>query len=275
MLKRCRPLLGTFVEISADCEPGIEAGFEAIARVHRLMSAHEPDSDLSRINCLAHRDAVEVDPWTAFVLERALYWSRRSGGAFDIVRAGKSALQRGLLPRHPGQPPVIASHWTWLTLQGTAVTLLKPACLELGGIAKGFAVDRAIQAMREAGATVGLVNSGGDVRGFGPQPWPITIVEPMTRRAAVAVELQDIALATSAGLPSESGLVFAHLPAASGEWLSVTVKAASCCDADALTKVVWAGGNDVGSLLRNADAQAFAITADGTVVEVVEEEALA
>jgi thiamine biosynthesis lipoprotein len=268
-------LLGTFVEVSADCDAAIESGFDAIARVHRLMSAHEPDSDLSRINRFAHRRAVEIDPWTALVLERALSWSRESAGAFDVVRAGKAALERGFLPRHPDQPPAEAAHWTWLTVQGSCARLLRPACIDLGGIAKGFAVDRAVEAMAAAGATRGLVNAGGDIRGFGPETWPVTVVEPATRRAAATIGLKNMALATSAGLPCETGLQFQHLPLAGGEWLSVTVQAASCCDADALTKIVWASGHHVAHLLRNAGAQAFAIAVDGSVTEIVEEKALA
>src|SRR5438093_9932596 len=100
MPRRCRPLLGTFVELTADREDAIEAGFPAINQVHRLMSAHEPDSDVSRINRFAHLRAIEVHEWTARVLERALFWSKRSAGAFDVVRAGKAAVDRGLIPHH-------------------------------------------------------------------------------------------------------------------------------------------------------------------------------
>src|ERR671933_2863876 len=115
-MRRCRPLLGTFVEIEADDGAAIDAGFAAVERVHRLMSAHEPDSDLSRINRFAHVKAVEVHGWTSIVLERALFWARESEGAFDPVAAGKSALEAGLLPPQADQPRPEASHWTWLEL---------------------------------------------------------------------------------------------------------------------------------------------------------------
>jgi thiamine biosynthesis lipoprotein len=102
-LRRARPLLGTFVEIaawyagSADLEIAIEAAFGAVARVHRLMSFHDPASDVSRLNREAKVGAVAIDPWTFEVLAIAQDLHRRSGGAFEIAVA--PVLQDlGLLP---------------------------------------------------------------------------------------------------------------------------------------------------------------------------------
>ena len=72
VIHRCRPLLGTFVEVTAENADIIDAAFAAIARVHALMSAHEPDSELSRLNRHAHRAPVEVSAETTEVLDRAL-----------------------------------------------------------------------------------------------------------------------------------------------------------------------------------------------------------
>jgi thiamine biosynthesis lipoprotein len=271
MLRRCRPLLGTFVEIAADFELAIDSAFAALERVHRLMSAHERDSDVSRIHRLAHLRPVAVDPSTASVLERALFWAKQSNGAFDVVRAGKIAIERGLLPRYADQPVPEAAHWTWLEIQGSVVSLSKPACIDLGGIAKGFAVDRAIDALRAAGAKCGLVNAGGDLRGFGPHDWPVTVPNPATGQPFATVQLRDGALATSAGLPAErAGLSYAHLPDASTAWVSVTVRASTACDADALTKIIWANGVEALDALRIVGADAFAIRADGTAEQIAQ-----
>lgn len=265
-MRRCRPLLGTFVEVTADREEAINAAFGVIERVHRLMSAHEPDSDISRINRFAHIDPIQVHPWTALVIERALFWSKRSEGGFDVVRAGKAAVERGLLPRHSDQPRPLASHWTWLEAQGSAVRLLKPGCIDVGGIAKGFAVDRAVDALRQAGCDRGLVNAGGDLRGFGSEPWPIEVVHPLTRRPIASVELSDCALATSAGLrAADDRLSFDHLQGGEPRWISVSVRARTACDADALTKVVWTAGDKAAALLEQVDASAFGITSGGDV----------
>src|SRR5690349_5171700 len=94
-ITRCRPLLGTFVEVTCDSARATGAAFDAIAQVHALMSAHDPDSELSRINRFAHRRPIAVHPWTAAVLVRALFWARASKGGFDPVRAGTHALSKG------------------------------------------------------------------------------------------------------------------------------------------------------------------------------------
>ena len=267
MPRRCRPLLGTFVEIEAASEAAIEAGYAAIATVHRLMSAHEPDSDLSRVNRFAHLGPVEVHAWTALVLERALFWARESEGAFDPVRAGNAAIESRYLPRHPGQPEPEAAHWSWLELQGRSVRLLKPACIDLGGIAKGFALDKAIEALRRAGADRGLVNAGGDMAAFGPQAWPVQIADPVTRSPRIEIALDNEALATSAVL--DGG--WAHLPGADRHWLSASVRARSAMDADALTKVLLSGSTQTHRCLELARAIGLRIACDGSIEEVSRE----
>src|SRR5690349_7463025 len=106
IMRRARPLLGTFVEIRssgatrAGTERAIDAAFATIESEHRLMSFHDAGSDVWRLNRDAHDRAVAVDPWTYRVLETALDLHRRSGGVFDIAVA--SMLQRlGLLPGRP------------------------------------------------------------------------------------------------------------------------------------------------------------------------------
>lgn len=268
MLRRCRPSLGTFVEITASDEDAIEASFEAIAQVHRLMSAHEVDSDLSRINRFAHLRAVEVHEWTTRVLERAIYWARQSDGAFDPVKAGRAALMHHAIPYHPEQPQPDATDWNSLELQGRSVRLMRPCCIDLGGIAKGFAVDRAIEALKEGGCEQGLVNAGGDLGGFGAQPWPVTIVNPLTRSAIAEVQIADCALATSAGLQIGDELSFDHLGGPHRCWTSVSVLATTACDADALTKLVWAGAERLDFVLQTNGAKAIGIRANGAVEPV-------
>src|SRR5262244_1716732 len=106
-IRRARPLLGTFVEIAVAgetfdaAEAAVEAAYSAVATVHRLMSFHEADSDVSRLNRSAVSGAVRVHDWTYQVLEAARDLHGRSAGVFDISVA--AALQRlGLLPSVPG-----------------------------------------------------------------------------------------------------------------------------------------------------------------------------
>lgn len=259
---RCRPLLGTFVEVTADSDTAVHAAFDAIARVHALMSGQAADSDVSRINRFAHDRPVQVDLNTAAVLERSLQWSKQSAGAFDVVAAGAAAIERGQLPLHPGQPKPEAAHWSWLEVCDQTVRLLKPACIDLGGIAKGYAVDRAVAALKAQGCLSGLVNAGGDIAGFGPQSWPVQVVQPETRRAIANVGVFNGAIATSSLQPDGSA---GHLFGLAAELVSATVCAPSAMDADALTKIVLSGSPVAGACLQSAGAQAFVVTAEGAI----------
>ena len=260
-MRRCRPWLGTYVEVECDALPAADAAFAAIAQVHQLMSAHDPDSELSRINCRGHREAVRVTALTADVLRRALRWAELTDGAFDVIWAGRESLGRGAVPQHPGQPtPDPCADWNAVVIEGSDVSLALPACLDLGGIAKGYAVDLAIAAMREAGAVGGSVNAGGDLRVFGDHTLPISIPDPQSRQPLVLSKLENAAMATSAGLSDALDcLDFSHLPRSALDWISVTVRAPDACDADALTKIVWAQGHAAEKLLRDHQAEAFVI----------------
>lgn len=256
-------MLGTLVEVTAEDGAAIEAAFAAIGQVHTLMSAHEPESDVARINRLGHLRPVFVHDWTARVLERALFWSRESQGAFDVLRAGHAAIAGRLLPMHHDQPPTRAAHWTSLELEGSVARLQRPGCIDVGGIAKGFAVDRAIDALQAAGAASGMVNAGGDIAGYG-RPWPVQIVEPRARRPIAEVMLGGEALATSALADGSDR----HLPGADPRWISASVRARCAMDADALTKVLLSGSPRAAHCLGLADADGLRVAADGSVEPV-------
>ena len=245
MIRRARPLLGTIIAIAADAAPAtIEAAFAAIAHVHACMSAQGADSDISRINGEAHRSAVAVDPWTFEVLERALELSDATGGAFDMVVPGGGACHTDVI------------------LESGAVRLRRPARLDVSGIAKGFAVDVAIDLLQRAGASAGIVNAGGDLRFVGAKDRGVRVRVP--GRPAQSVQLPPLphpAYATSSG---EFGtrLYDPRTGASSAMDWSVTVAATTCLVADALTKATALLG-PVSSLLKRFDAAAFALDADG------------
>ena len=183
--RRSRPLLGTFVEIvvPGDPGPGVEAAidqaFGEVASIHALMSFHERASDVSRLNRGAGDGFIEISPATAEVLAAALELNRVSGGAFDVTIA-PHLQRRGLLPAcgarrsDPGTmaagsacPPDrdarAGSDRIELTADGRARLADPQTRIDLGGIAKGYAVDRAIQSLRAHGIASALVNAGGDI----------------------------------------------------------------------------------------------------------------
>lgn len=179
--------MGTFVEIgawgatSSAVHAAIDAAFDGVADVHRLMSFHDPASDLSRLNREAGTRPVTVHPWTLAVLRAALELHDASGGIFDVTVA--PVLQG--LGRLPGQ----AGDWAPRAhldagpgievLPDRRVQFRHPGvAVDLGGIAKGFAVDRALEILRERGMTRGLVNAGGDLAAFGGPGEFIAIRDP-------------------------------------------------------------------------------------------------
>jgi FAD:protein FMN transferase len=283
-IRRARPLLGTFVEIEAagpdksGINQAIDAAFETVATVHRLMSFHEPDSDVSRLNREADARPVFVHAWTFRVMEAAVELHRRSHGIFDIAIA--PILQgSGLLPpsRKHGRFGTAAPACDAIELfQGQMVRFRSPGItIDLGGIAKGFAVDSALEVLRKSGtATNGLVNAGGDLAAFGDEAQRIHVRHPRDpRRPVCAVDVKNEALASSARRfdPFHSAEVKSSAIVDPGNGRppnsidGATVRASSCMIADALTKIVMIGGTDTIGLLELYNASALLVSADGDV----------
>jgi thiamine biosynthesis lipoprotein len=241
VITRAQPWLGTLVEISADSDAAIDAGFAAIARVHCALNAHDPESELSRANRAALHQPVPLSRMAAAVIGRAQFWAARSDGAFDAS----------------------AGHWRAVKLTGCTLRYAVPLALDLSGIAKGFAVDRAVATLRGTGAPRGLVNAGGDMRGFGAA-WPVALVRP--DRAPVAqIALRDAALATSALRPDGSG---DHLRRLARNVVSASVECRRAIDADALAKIVAGGGPRVAACLDAVGAVALVIGAGGELTQI-------
>lgn len=270
MISRARPLLGTIVEVriaAPDDEPArraIDAAFAAVERVHALMSFHDPASDLSRLNREAHRAAQRVHPWTHRVLRTALDLHHASGGRFDPAVAPR-LVARGLLPRPAGapEPDPEACCADVELLDGVHVRYRRPLWLDLGGIAKGFAVDAAIATLRAHRVRQGSVNAGGDLRVFGARAQSILVRDPAhPARAREAGMLANGACATSAGYFDPAGEdAWALEDPMRGDRRyggSITVVAPRCMIADALTKIVALAGSAAAPLLDRHRAIAIA-----------------
>jgi FAD:protein FMN transferase len=255
-LRRCRPLLGTFVEIAAYGKDrqrvgrAIEAAFDAVARVHRLMSFHDPDSDVSRMNRHAFPKGVIVHPWTWKVMLAAQTFARESNGVFDVTIASKSN----------------AIGWDDIfLLRNCEVFFRRSLIVDLGGIAKGFAVDRAVVALKKNGATAGIVNAGGDLRVFGPTSREVHLRDPISpTQFSGKLRLRNRAVATSANYFSPRALIDGQTRGAMTRQLSVSVAAADCMTADALTKIVFALREKSAPLLKRHGADALLLERDGS-----------
>jgi Membrane-associated lipoprotein involved in thiamine biosynthesis len=259
-VERARPLLGTRVAVRVQLASpelalaAIEAAFAEIERVDALFSFHRVDSELSRLHREAWRRAVPVAPLTWRLLRAAQKLWLASGGCFDPVVVAPHLVAGGRLPRPEATPqPDPGSSMADLRLDDPAgVRFARPLWLDLGGIAKGLAVDRAIARLRALGVRQARVDAGGDLRLIGPAAEGVWL-RGAAGGARPVVELRRAALATSiagaGGINAEGP--GPHFDGRDGSPLEAGVLACVIAPrawlADALTKVVLA---DVGVAAR-------------------------
>lgn len=277
-LRRARLWLGTLVEIRVEAADtvralaAIDAAFAEIAAVHRLMSFHDPASELSRLNREAASAPIAVDPRTLEVIALALAFARESKGCFDPTVA-RELVALGLLPYPHGAPPADAdADWRDVVCADDgSIRYTRPLWLDLGGIAKGYAVDRAIECLHAAGIASACVNAGGDLRRIGSGSEPVHLRHPAAPMLALhALELGVGAVASSAGhferRRAGARSIGPHLHGrrrdAVGLDVAVTVTAARCAVADALTKIVLADAQIAQTLLAVHAAEGCVYLAD-------------
>ena len=268
--------MGTLVEISvagsaqAYLHDAASRAFAVIGRIHELMSAHSTGSDVFRINNAPVRRVVTVDESTWRVLELATDISSASDGVFDVTIGG--AMQScGALPALTDRAPDPCATFRDIELlPGNRVRAHRALAIDLGGIAKGFAVDAAVEILECSGAFAGCVNAGGDLRVFGTQATTVQVRDPDEPSMARAqLQLRDCALATSANYTPDrkfnsAGVVLdprRSQIAVTGR--SASVRASRCAVADALAKCVLILGDASSALLARYQADGFLL--DGPV----------
>ena len=275
-LKRAQPHLGTLVEISVGgleegaANQAIDRGFAAIAEIHRLMSFHEADSDISRLNREASAAAIEVHPHTFAVLRHAQDLAADTDGVFDITIASR-LVTWGFLPPPNAPTPDPAAKWRDIVLEEGRVRFTRPLWIDVGGIAKGYAVDAALAAMKLAPHVQCCINAGGDLRIAGPHAESVRLRVPFPADPVPVVVLQDGSLASSSGRENarqiEGQTVGPHVNGLTRQGAPldtfVSVASPACVAADALTKVVLACGEKAEPILRKWRATAYIHDARG------------
>ena len=289
-----RMVMGTFARVigvaadSGTAKRSIEAAFAEITKVDELMSDYKDDSEISQVNREGFKRAVEVSEPTYEVLQKAVEFSKLTGGAFDItvgplVDLWRSAEEANSVPTDAELAEARSRvGYDKLILDGNEMTVrfaVEGMRLDLGGIAKGYAIDRAVEAMRKEGALGGMVDIGGDIQCFGAPPegkdrWRIGLQD--SRRVGddteqgqilMVLELTDAAVATSGDyqrfvfIEGErySHIIDTETGYGSDELTSVTIIGKSAIDADLLATAVSVMGVENGLALVEQREQAEAI----------------
>jgi thiamine biosynthesis lipoprotein len=289
-IRRSRLMMGTVVEIvaggkdDARLESAVDAAFAEITRLDNLLSSHRKDSEVSR---LSQSDAgMTLTSDTAAVIALGLDVAQRSHGAFDLTLGRLKSLwgfdeeapsvpeREALLAALTGIGPKA------LTLTGRVVVKQTPLLqVDLGGIAKGYAVDRAISVLKEQGVTSAAVNAGGDMYLLGQRPersWRIGIQHPRHKDAVLeTIQASDRAVVTSGDYErffEQDGQRYHHIfdpqsgfPARLCQ--SVTIIADSVALGDALATAVFVLGPEAGLelLSQYPRAEGLIVAADGTL----------
>jgi FAD:protein FMN transferase len=213
-MSREEAIMGTAIraelwhEDSAAAEAALDAVMEEMHRIDRAMSPFKPESELSRINREAAKAPVPISEEMYELLERSIEFSKSSNGAFDITFAGVGCMfdyRNGVKPRAEeiaaALPGVDYRHLRLNRRTRTVQFARGGVRIDLGGIAKGYAVDNCIALLKARGVKQALVVAGGDSRVLGDRrgrPWMIGVRDPRRKDAMVAMmPLVDAAISTS------------------------------------------------------------------------------
>lgn len=285
-------MMGTEVSVylwSEEPEAGqlaLENVFAEAARIDHLMSTYRVDSEISEINRGAGKSAVKAGEELFQLIQRSLSISELSDGAFDITYDSVGQHYDFRSRQRPDEK-IVASElenidYRYVELQQstTSVRFLKDGVrINLGGIAKGYVVERGVEILRQHGVQNGIVTAGGDSRLLGDRrgrPWIVGVRDPRNDgQVTVSVPLQDEAISTSGDYEryfDEGGVRYHHIiqpstgqPATGVH--SATVIGPDAVITDALSTSVFVLGVDRGLRLIGTlpDYESIVIDANGRV----------
>ena len=282
-------IMGTAIRVElwsedrADGEAAINAVMAEMHRIDHAMSPHKPESELSRINRHATATPVTLSEEMARLIDRSIEFSKLSGGAFDItyasvghlydyrerIRPTDAALARGR--EAVGYQNLIRDAGKRTLRFGR-----EGMRIDLGGFAKGHAVDNSTAILKRRGVTNAIVSAGGDSRVLGDhrgRPWTIAIRDPRRVGEVVAVlPLEETAISTSGDYErffENDGVRFHHVidpktGKSPSSVHSVTILAADGLTAEGLSKSVFVLGLDKGMRLIESQQGVDAVVIDAS-----------
>jgi FAD:protein FMN transferase len=291
--RREAAIMGTriYVELWLDDAARGQAAMDAvIASMHEvdaMMSTYKPASQLSRVNAGAALEPVRVDRELFDVIRASLEFSRLTGGAFDVTYASVGHLYDFRARQRPSEAQIAKAlpgvNWRNVRLDPAALTVRfeRPGMrIDLGGIAKGYAVDRAIGLLRARGVAHAVVSAGGDSRIIGDRfgrPWIVGIRHPDDpKRVVTRIPLVDTAMSTSGDYEryfDEQGVRYHHIidpqtGHSASKVRSATILAPTAMQTDGLSKTAFVLGADEALKIieKIPGVDAVFVTPDGKVL---------
>ena len=290
---RTEAVMGTrvYVQLWADdAEKGnaaIESVMAEMRRIDALMSHYKPDSQVSLINQHAANEPVQVDPELFDLLRLSTHFSEITLGAFDITYASVGYLYNYPLHVHPTEEQIRtalpAVNWRNLQFDAAHHTIRfgHPGMrIDLGGIAKGYAVDRGVAILKARGIDHAVVTAGGDTRIIGDhmgRPWLVAIRHPDNPQKVVTrIPLSDAAMSTSGDYEryfDEDGVRYHHIidphtGHSASKVRSATIIAPTATQTDGMSKTAFVLGPEkaLEIINRMPEYDAVFVTPQGKVL---------
>ena len=290
--RRTQFIMGTLVEITlSHSDPDVvqaatTQAFDEMQRIEQLMSTYIPDSEISRINRSAGKEAIPVSREVEEVIREGIYWSEQSSGAFDITVEPLVYLwdfdgEKEIIPsENTLRKTASLVNYKDIEIKDHTVRLKRRGmAINVGGLAKGYAVDRAISILRSK-VKNGIVNAGGDLFAFGQKkpktPWNIGLQHPRKPQELLAAfAVQNQAIATSGDYQRyfiKDGIRYHHIfDPQTGKparlMISATIITTEVMDADALATAVFVMGPEKGiEWIDSLDnVEAMVVLEDGSI----------
>jgi len=274
-------LLGETPQLAQKCSQRV---FDEMHRIDELMSPYIEHSELATINRDAAQREVKISKELFNLIKRSIEYSELSNGAFDITFASVGHLYDYRMKQHPTDKQIkrklSAINYKNINLNETDSRISfshKNTRIDLGGIAKGYAVDNAIKILKNCGIKNALVSAGGDSRILGDKngrPWVMGVRHPRDEtRVVVSIPLSDSAISTSGDYERyfiENGTRYHHIIKPStgqsvNQTWSVSVMANEAITSDALSTTLFVLGTEKALQLINSldDIEAVVIDANG------------
>jgi len=245
-VKRCKPLLGTFVEVSVvlgssedEINDVVQSIFDSIENMEKMMSYYDQSSEVFKLNKYGYNNFIEVSEDLLKVLKFSLKLGEVSEGLFDITVAEKMVVRK--LIKDFGFDYEENSSYKDIIIEGNKVCFTKRTFIDLGGVAKGYIVDKAMKSFLDSELDI-VINAGGDLkmnkwRGKKAQ---IRIPNKKKLDKFIEVDMANSSIATSAGYNKDILAIFNKKKNSFEKSVdSISVFAKDCMTCDALTKILF------------------------------------